>query len=162
MKDTSDTRGPQEYVLEEVLNCWGPRNAIKPTKDPKYTQERTLRQIIGNWMSKALTQSGLDRVELNRDACKFYRIEEGIYFIDGSSLVHAVFQIINPEARINSRTLKEQLEDANVNQFKGDVAEMLSHTEEIYDMMLSEGASHQDFCEDLLKALNTVQHEQLK
>ena len=29
-------------------------------------------------------------------------------------------------------------------------------------MILSEGASHQDFCEDLLKALNTVQHEQFK
>ena len=49
-----------------------------------------------------------------------------------------------------------------MNQFKGDVAEMLIHMEGIYDMILLEGASHQDFCEDLLKALNTVQHEQFK
>ena len=47
-----------------------------------------------------------------------------------------------------------------MNQFKGDVADILIHMEEIYDIMLSEGASRQDFCEDMLKALDSVQHDQ--
>ena len=59
--------------------------------------------MIGNWMRKLLTQSILDIEELHLDAHNFYQAEEVIYIIGGSSLVHAVFRIINPEARIKNR-----------------------------------------------------------
>ena len=82
----------QDSFLEAAVDCWGPMHVIKPTKDPKCTQERTMRRMIGNWMTKALTQAGLDRVELHRDTCAFYRSEEGLCVIDGTLLVHAFFK----------------------------------------------------------------------
>ena len=62
-----------------------------------------------------LNQTGLDRVEFYRDACELYRVKEDMCVIDGASLSHAVFQITNPEAMVNVRSLKEYLDDANVN-----------------------------------------------
>ena len=78
-------------------------------------QEKTIRRMIGNWMKKALTQSGIDRVELHRDTCEFYWAGEGIYIIDEPYLVCAVIQTINPEARVNFRSLKDHLKSVSVN-----------------------------------------------
>ena len=50
-------------------------------------------------MRKDLVQAGIDVIE--------YRAEQGIYVIDGLSLVRAVFEITNPETIVNVRALKD-------------------------------------------------------
>ena len=70
--------------------------------------------------------------------------------------------MINPEDKVNIRAFKDQMKEVNVSQFKGDVLVIIRYIESVYDAILSEDASHQDFFEYVLKALDSVQHDQFR
>lgn len=61
--------------------------------------------------------------------------------------------MINPEVKVNTREMKDQLWTINVDQFNGDVSKMLTYMEELYSTILAENETYQDFNINLLNAL---------
>ena len=46
---------------------------------------------------------------------------------------------INPEARVNTRDIKDKLRTTAIDQFNGDITEMLLKMEDLYSILLAEG-----------------------
>ena len=61
--------------------------------------------------------------------------------------------MINPEVKVNTREMKDQLWTINVDQFNGDVSKILTYMEELYSTILAENETYQDFNINLLNAL---------
>ena len=71
-------------------------------------------------------------------------------------MIKVVLDSINPEARVNTHDLKDKLRSMDIDQFKGDITEILLKMEDIYLVILAEGEDYQDFNLDLLNALRIV------
>ena len=77
--------------------------------------------------------------------------------IDEPSIIKIILDIIKLEAKVNVHEMKDKLRIVDIVQFKGDISKILQEMEEMYNNILAEGDTYQDFVVDLLKALWTIQ-----
>ena len=143
--------------MKEAEACWSSNNKVTPTSDPNLIQERMIRQMIGNWVRNSLKSTSYDQLELKRKAFTYYRPTDSKYIYDGPTMMKIALDIINPEARVNVRDLKDKLRNTSIADFNGDVVKMLTHMELLYESILSENKMHDDLVIDILAALHTVQ-----
>ena len=68
-------------------------------------------------------------------------------------MAKVILNMINPEVKVNTREMKDQLLTINVDQFNEDVSKMLTYMEELYSTILAENETYQDFNINLLNAL---------
>ena len=146
-----------EDVMKEAEACWGPNNAVVPTTDPKITQERMIRQMIGNWIRNSLKSSSYDQLELKRKSHGCFRASDSKHMHDGPTMMKLELDVINPEARANMRDLKDKLRKTSLADFEGDVVKMLTHMELLCECIISENETHDDLIIDILESLHTAQ-----
>ena len=68
-----------------------------------------------------------------------------------------ILEITNPDARVSTRDMKDELRTIDITQFDGDIEDMLTYMEDLCTVIIVEGEEHNDFVLDLLNALRTVQ-----
>ena len=90
-------------------------------------------------MYNSLLEDDLNRIELRRNLYAYYRPEQQIFVIDGPTVIKVVLDGINPEARVNTRDIKDKLRTTAIDQFNGDITEMLLKMEDLYSILLAEG-----------------------
>jgi len=145
-----------EDVMKEAEACWEPNHTVQPTTDPDRIQERMIRQMIGNWVRNSLQSTAYDQLELKHKTYGYFRESDSKYIYDGPTMIKLELDIINSEARVNVRDLKDQLRNATVSDYDGDVIKMLTNMELLYEYILSENKSHNDLIIDILDELHTV------
>jgi len=72
-------------------------------------------------------------------------------------MICIILEMIKPDARVNTRDMKDKLRSIDISTFNGDVEDMLTEMEDLNSQILAEGEDHQDFNLDLLNVLKTVQ-----
>lgn len=95
--------------------------------------------MIGNWLINSITAKGLDHLEKYYYYYAYYRPAMKIYIHNRPTLMIIILQIINPDARVSTRDMKDKLRSIDITQFEGDVEEMLNHIEDLYAIILAEG-----------------------
>ena len=50
--------------------------------------------------------------------------------------------MINPEVKVNTREMKDQLQTINIGQFNRDLSKMLTYMEELYSTILAENETY--------------------
>ena len=62
--------------------------------------------------------------------------------IDSLIMAKVILNMINPEAKVNTREMKDQLRTINVSQFNRDISKMLTYMEELYSTILAENETY--------------------
>lgn len=114
-------------MIKEAEVCWGSASCIYDTTDPAIMQERTMRMMIGDWLINSITVKGLDCLDKYRRYYAYYRPAQRICVHDGPTLIKIILELINPDARVSARDMKDKLRTVDLSQFKGDVEEMQPH-----------------------------------
>ena len=115
-----------------------------------------LRRMIGNWIRNSVKASSLDQLELKRSQYAYFDDCQSKFICDGPAMIKLILDMVNPEARVNVRELKDKIKQVKIEDFEGNVPKMLTHMQLIYECILSENDTHEDFHLDLMTALNTV------
>lgn len=145
-----------EDVVKDTRKCWG-HTTVTPTTDPALKQERMIRQMIGNLVRNSLKAARYDQLELQREVYSYYKREDSRTIFDGPTMMKLTLDIMNPDARVNVRDLKDKLRSTKITDFKGDVRAMLTHMEFIYSHIVSENKTYDEYLGDILDALQSVQ-----
>ena len=98
----------------------------------------------------------LDHLELKRKLYTYFRVDLSKYVHNRPTMVKTILDIINLEARVNVRDLKDKIRKVNISDFSSNVVAILIRIELLYDFILSENKTHNDFLLDILEVLHTI------
>ena len=62
--------------------------------------------------------------------------------IDSLIMAKVILNMINPEAKVNTIEMKDQLQTINIGQFNRDLSKMLTYMEELYSTILAENETY--------------------
>ena len=159
-------RNPRDVSMSDVRNeaerCWGKDGLVYPTEDKAVIKERALRTMVSNFILNSVTKAGIDELDLHRHDYEYFRMEQRVHVQEGPSLIKVIFDIVNPEATVSVRELKKKLGKMEVNMHGKNVKSMLTSMQMLYSEILQEGGSHEDYIDDVLAALMTVNNDEFK
>ena len=83
--------------------------------------------MIGNQISNSIKAIALNSLELYQSKYTYYRPDQRIYINNRPIMLCIVLGIINLEAKVSTKDLKDKLYSVKIIDFKGDMLEMLTY-----------------------------------